>query len=69
MIVVATQDRRGAGSRARRVAGEQSGKELGLPFYRISAVTGQGLDELVGAMAARALAPVEQPGSAELAEP
>ena len=48
---------------------ETKAAELGLPFYKISAVTGQGLDELVGAMAARALAPVEQPGSAELAEP
>ncbi len=46
---------------------ETKAKELALPFYRISAVTGQGLDELVEAMAARALAPIEQPGSAELA--
>jgi GTP-binding protein len=37
--------------------------EVGVPFYAISAVTGQGLDAVIAAMAERVFAPVETPSS------
>jgi GTP-binding protein len=40
----------------RSVAGER-----GMPFHAISAVTGQGVKELVRAIAERVLAPTQQP--------
>lgn len=57
MIVVATkldvaQDPERVEALRRKAA------EVGLPFYEISAVTGQGLDTLIAAMAGRVFAPV-----------
>lgn len=39
---------------------EELARTRGLPFYRISSATGEGIPELVYAMAARVLAPAEQ---------
>jgi GTPase len=39
---------------------ERKAKEAGLPFYKISAVTGEGLDGLISAMAERVFAPREE---------
>ena len=58
MIVVATK--LDAAQDPERVAAlERHAKELGLPFYKISSVTGQGIDALKRAMAAAVLTPVE----------
>jgi len=46
---------------ARVEALERMAAEAGLPFYKISAVTGQGLDELVAAIADMVFAPREDP--------
>lgn len=48
---------------------EQKAAEVGLPLYKISAVTGEGVKELVAAIAARVLAPVPTPGPESQAAP
>jgi GTP-binding protein len=64
MFVVATkldvlEDRRRLESLRRKA------KRRGLPFFAISAVTGQGVKELLGAVAAAVLAPTETAPAAD----
>jgi GTPase len=65
MIVVATK-MDVAQDPARVEALENKAKEVGMPFYKISAVTGAGLDALIAAMAERVFAPREpEPATTE----
>jgi GTP-binding protein len=59
MIVVATK-MDVAQNPARVEALERRANEAGLPFYKISAVRGDGLDTLIAAMAERVFAPVSE---------
>jgi GTP-binding protein len=64
MIVVATK--MDAAQDPKRVAALQRlAKKRGMPFFKISSVTGEGIKELKRAMAERVLAPSD----AEAAEP
>ena len=55
------QDGCRAGSRARSRRCKGCAKKRGLPFFKISSVTGEGIEELKRAMAERVLAPSDTP--------